>query len=102
MRFALVCMACCCACGSIQSNPDGGVTSDASGASDALALPRCTLTKPFGTPVPVPGLSSPTYFERSARFSSDELTAYFISDFGELRIHVATRPDLTAAFGAYT
>lgn len=67
----------CCACGSIQTESDGGATNDAGNSLDTNTLPRCTLTKPFGIPVPVPGLSSSTYYERSARFSADELTAYF-------------------------
>lgn len=102
MRFAILCLACCCACGSLQSDPDGGATTDAGPAADAAALPLCTLTKPFGTPVPVPGLSNPSSFERSARFSSDELTAYFIADIkAGVVIHVATRPDRGKAFGNY-
>lgn len=61
---------------------------------------RCDPTKPFETPVPVPGLSDANVEEGHAWISPDELTAYLILGSGDDReIMMTTRASTGSAFG---
>ncbi len=84
---------------------DGGSTdaSDADADADA-ATGTCNPIAPFGTPVLIPELADPnvTYESREPRLSADELTVYFAfgPQNGTFVLFTATRPSMTATFGA--
>jgi Tol biopolymer transport system component len=99
------------ACGSVNSNTtDAAPAIDSASAIDAhnpadAAPPACDLSKPFGTPVQVPGVNSPqadVYID----LSPDELTAYISSDrtgtLGGYDLWVATRTTPAGTFGTLT
>jgi Tol biopolymer transport system component len=82
---------------------DSGSTQDA--GADADAAPPCDLSKPFGAPTLVPGVST-AYDAFGPRVIGDETVIYFFTDFadaggpGLYDIYYATRTGRTAAFGA--
>jgi hypothetical protein len=99
------------ACGSVKDPPVG---QDASPSVDAAVddgamvdaaidgpPPACDLTKPFGTPMPVPGIHDPLGNDVHASLTADELNIYFASDRTDhtnFHIYTATRDSRTADF----
>jgi Tol biopolymer transport system component len=82
--------------GGASGGAGGGGTAGA-GAGGAHAA--CDVTKPFGTPILVPGLNgSSSADDGTARFSADERTAYFYSDRAGYQIFTATRASRTDTF----
>jgi hypothetical protein len=100
-----------CVGDSSPDNQDSGLdaTTDAlaqdsasDAGADATDAAACDLDAPFGAPTNVAGLSG---LASVARFSSDELTAYFalaVGDAGLSQLYAATRPTLTDTFGTAT
>jgi hypothetical protein len=85
----------------VDGVPDGAVDA----AQDA-ATARCDRTKPFGTPVLVPGINTPgsTFAEASSSLTPDELTMYFTSNrldpgSANFDVYVASRGSIADAFG---
>src|SRR5215510_7693470 len=60
-------------------------------AIDGPPAPPCDLTKPFGTPMDVPGIHDPLGDDVGAALSADELTIYFASNrFDHMKFHLYT------------
>jgi Tol biopolymer transport system component len=61
----------------------------------------CDVTRPFGTPVLLAGVTGTAGFDENARLLPDELTVFFASNrSGSNQIFTATRASRTATFGA--
>jgi hypothetical protein len=96
------------ACKPVASlDPDASPSVDAAddGAMVDAAIdgppPPCDLTKPFGNPMPVPGIDDGLSNDVHASLTADELTIYFASDrqdHATFHIYTATRASRTAAF----
>ncbi len=82
----------------LAAKPDAA-SPDANGTDGAA---RCDPTKPFSTPVPIPGVSlNTTAIEVSPRFSADELTLVFSRQTTtSFDLFIATRANRNDPFGA--
>ena len=70
-------------------------------AIDGPPPPPCDVTKPFGTPMPVPGIDDGASNDVHASLTPDELVIYFASDREDhsfFHIYTATRANRTADF----
>ena len=78
----------------------GAASGDLSGSCvDGTDRTICDLAKPFGTPVPVAGVTGSGVQDGDLRLSPDEKTAYFFSDrTGALLLFTAQRTGPTAKF----
>lgn len=89
------------ACGSVDSKPPDAAVSkiDAQidGPGSGSGAP-CDVTKPFGTPVVVMGVTSPSGHERFGFLSGDELTVYFSDVAGDRSVFSATRASTNDPF----
>jgi hypothetical protein len=98
-------------CGSVKSDSAGDASPSVDAAVDDGAMadaaidgpppPPCDLTKPFGTPMPVPGIHDPLGNDVHASLTADELTIYFASDREDhvnYHIYTATRAARNADF----
>jgi hypothetical protein len=90
------------ACSTEHHAVDGRLADAESDAVDAPA-PRCDLSKPFGTPVPVPGVNTASE-ETGGWISRDELRIYFTigpapPDPVQRDLYVATRSTTADDFG---
>lgn len=97
----LLCLAGCASCTQHHAEPDAwradaprDVAVDAT--RDAPSAP-CDVTKPFGTPVLVPGVNT-TGSETAGWMSDDQLAIYFNRGTGGGDIYVATRSTLSDPF----
>jgi hypothetical protein len=91
----------------LSATVESGSTVDAAGASQGNppASPRCDITKPFSTPVFVPGLGEPSaVWIGGLRLSPDGLTGYFFMNYGpdgasSSKLYEAARLSEGAPFG---
>jgi len=91
------------------STSDAGASdtgpSDASADVPPEAAARCNPTKPFSTPVPLPGPFDTSVNEFTPRLSADELTVYFslyigtVGSVDNYDLYSATRASVGAPFG---
>jgi hypothetical protein len=89
-----------------ESGPDAGPDAAPPGSPDATPA-ACDVTKPFGTPIEVPGLHAPGANEVHGTLTDDELTIFFASDRADpaarkMHLYTATRPTADSAFGTPT
>jgi hypothetical protein len=91
----------CAACGSVDNKQtDAAVDTKAIDAAiDAPDGPACDVTKPFGTPIALPGNVNSGNHERWGVMSGDELTVYFSDIAADRELYYATRASTSGAFG---